>query len=155
MVRSRSGKRLRRCCASEILGQSGIADLVGDRALEIGGIRAVNLRQPVQAILSARVDGELHSACDGSFLRLSGFSLWYTGRRYSQKWGGVFSMCGRRYVFSRVNSVLIILANRPPKRRILSVFFSYCSAIESHCASRGRFRDTFLSFRYTILSPEK
>src|SRR5437660_7555389 len=68
-------QRLEKDRASEILGQSGIANLVGDRALEIGGIRAVNLRQPVQAILSARVVGELHSACDGSFLRRSGFSL--------------------------------------------------------------------------------
>src|SRR5438874_108538 len=68
-------QRLEKDRAGQVLGQSGIADLVGDKALEIGGIRAVHLRQPVQAILSARVVGELHSECSGSFLRLSGFSL--------------------------------------------------------------------------------
>src|SRR5438477_248520 len=40
-------QRLEKDRAGQVLGHSGITDLVGDKALEISGIRAVHLRQPV------------------------------------------------------------------------------------------------------------
>src|SRR5215472_8139751 len=40
-------QRLEKDRAGQVLGHRGIADLVGDKALEISGIRAVHLRQPV------------------------------------------------------------------------------------------------------------
>lgn len=40
-------QRLEKDRAGQVLGHSGIADLVGDKVLKISGIRAVNLRQPV------------------------------------------------------------------------------------------------------------
>src|SRR5262249_22957162 len=47
----------------------------------------------------------------------------------------VFSMCGRGCVFSRINSMLILLANRLSKRHALSVFslllFNYRSSLRN------------------------
>src|SRR5215471_5587062 len=75
LILSEPTQRLEKDRAREILGQSRITDLLADKALEICGIRAIYLRQPVQVIMSARVVGERHSAYDRSFLRRTGFSL--------------------------------------------------------------------------------
>ena len=47
LILSEPAQRLEKDRAGQVLGHSGIADLVGDKALEISGIRAVHLRQPV------------------------------------------------------------------------------------------------------------
>src|SRR6266699_6544553 len=47
LIRPQPAQRLEKDRAGQVLGHSGITDLVGDKALEISGIRAVHLRQPV------------------------------------------------------------------------------------------------------------
>lgn len=61
--------------AGQVFGQSKITDFAVDKALQLGGIHAVKLRQTIQMLLSTRVVCGLHRACHCSFLKALSFFI--------------------------------------------------------------------------------